>query len=425
MTAPQNFVDGVGPVLSAAWLNRVDQATLLINATPQGNITLGPPASGITLTVLGLAGVPTSVFGTVAIGQNVGLATGDNVYSSSANGLNLGTTSPTAVRLYANSVLALTINSSGAVTIAAPVVGPGLLVNGAASNVTANFISSNLASGAFGVNIIGGTNSSDWALAVQNRAQTANFLKLNGDGSGYIGWNGSVQTLTFDSNGRMVINTPLAAGPSLNIHGIANVSGGFALTVSCPSVLSQSWGLQIVAGTNATDAALSVSNAALTTNPFTVWGDGGITAGPATGGTQGLGTMNVSFGYYVNGVLLSGALTTAGSFTGTLTGCTTAPSAVFNWTRVGNLVFVYCSAGLSATSNSVACTVTGSNMPSSGNSSAFQPPCFVIDNAVTQLGAAVQPNGGNLTFWKAAPGVGFTASGVKGIPANWAFSYVV
>ncbi len=46
--------------------------------------------------------------------------------------------------------------------------------------------------------------------------------------------------------------------------------------------------------------------------------------GSATGGDQGLGTINAQ-GLYVNGVAVPAA--SSGTFTGTLTGCTTSPTA--------------------------------------------------------------------------------------------------
>lgn len=57
--------------------------------------------------------------------------------------------------------------------------------------------------------------------------------------------------------------------------------------------------------------------------------------------------------------LAAAATYASGTFTGTLTGCTTAPTQTFYWVRSGPTVTIYCPGGLVGASNSTGMTVTG------------------------------------------------------------------
>ena len=115
----------------------------------------------------------------------------------------------------------------------------------------------------------------------------------------------------------------------------------------------------------------------------------------------------------------------SGTFTGTLTGCTTAPTATFNWTRTGNIIVVDLSVGLSATSNTTTCTITG--LPSLIQPARTQaiPIVSVIDNSVGGLVGYISfaPASGTMTLalgatsgtrLQVSPG-NFTAAGTKGL----------
>jgi hypothetical protein len=111
----------------------------------------------------------------------------------------------------------------------------------------------------------------------------------------------------------------------------------------------------------------------------------------------------------------------SGSFTGTLVGCTTSPTATFTWQRIGNWIFLRCGAGLNATSNATTLSVTG--MPAAITSvtgSAII--TSVYNNAV--LFTSLVNVGGTLFFSDSTGSTsGFTASGTKGIPGNWQLIY--
>lgn len=109
----------------------------------------------------------------------------------------------------------------------------------------------------------------------------------------------------------------------------------------------------------------------------------------------------------------SAATEFSGQYTGTLTGCTTAPTATINYTRQGNWVSLYCPA-LSAVSNTTACTITG--MPA-----AIRPAntgrgfAFVLTNSVATFGACAIDNTGVITLYVANSSTGFTAALNKGV----------
>ena len=130
---------------------------------------------------------------------------------------------------------------------------------------------------------------------------------------------------------------------------------------------------------------------------------------------------------YLNGdfVLLSfNNIYLAGSFTGTLTGCTTTPTANFDFVRNGNLVSLYCNTGLVGVSNADAMTITGlpeSIRPVLGRNT----PCIVEDNGAFQVGWVNISNSTTLTFSANGSPTGFTTSGNKGIGGQWMVTYTL
>jgi hypothetical protein len=131
----------------------------------------------------------------------------------------------------------------------------------------------------------------------------------------------------------------------------------------------------IEAGNSSTDVAFRVAAQAYPHAQFlNVFGDGGITSG--VGATdQGAGTINVSGGYYVNGVAIgSGTVSeTSGTFTPTWTGFTSAPSGVtMAWTKTGSHVTLY-------TQCSSCTSITGTT---GGSSTAIQ---------ITNIPSTIQP----------------------------------
>lgn len=124
-----------------------------------------------------------------------------------------------------------------------------------------------------------------------------------------------------------------------------------------------------------------------------------------------------------------------GTFTGTLTGCTTAPTQTFNYQRIGKYVKIWLTASLTATSNANTMTVTGvpAIIRPTNVKTSF---CFVEDNAITNFfGSMSTDSGGTLTFaigrtdttanYVRLGQTSFTNSGVKGLQSDWSVSYVI
>lgn len=245
-----------------------------------------------------------------------------------------------------------------------------------------------------------------------------------------------------------------------------NAVGGFALNVSAPNSANNSFGQIITAGTSSADFAFRVLNAAINTNYFQIFGDGGVLLAAATGGDQGLGTLNAS-GLFVNGAtvltsaaagtlasLLVGAATggnqgagtinatglfingvavgngATGTFTGTFTGGTTAPTVTCFYTKIGTSVTLRIRAGASFVSNANSFTITGlpaAIQPTTGG--VFTNATLAEDNGVPLKSAIGQVSGSTLTlFLASAVGVysssGWTASGTKAL-SDTAFTWDV
>ncbi len=124
------------------------------------------------------------------------------------------------------------------------------------------------------------------------------------------------------------------------------------------------------------------------------------------------------------------AVTSAGSFTGTLTGCTTSPTQTFYYRKVNNLVSIWLEANLVGTSNSTSMSVTGLPV-------AIQPTfpkrmycANVEDNGLIWAGSVAIS--GQMNFALLGAGFSyvidddaFTNSGEKGVRAGWNVTYPI
>lgn len=109
-----------------------------------------------------------------------------------------------------------------------------------------------------------------------------------------------------------------------------------------------------------------------------------------------------------------------GTFVGTLTGCTTSPTATFRYNKTGNTVTIYVPA-FTGVSNTTACTITG--LPSHLYPTRQQI-CLVrlTDNSANLFGICIVDTGGDLVLGTGADGNVFTAANNKG-PATCAITY--
>lgn len=132
----------------------------------------------------------------------------------------------------------------------------------------------------------------------------------------------------------------------------------------------------------------------------------------ATGAiTQWEGSVNVAAAG-----LMNSASYESGTFTGTLTGCTTAPTMTINWRRVGPVVTLDWGANLVALSNSTSCTITGMTAalaPARVQRSAQ----LIQDNSTNQLGQVSIAAGGVVLILVKSDGLttSFTAANNKGL----------
>ncbi len=119
---------------------------------------------------------------------------------------------------------------------------------------------------------------------------------------------GTSIALGVSAAGNVTVAAP-SSGTSLSVTGFANSN---AVAINGPSTTGQSFGVQINAGTNSSDRALRIQNAAGTANYFGVAGDGSWFAGPL-----GLSSMamtaagNVTIGAPSSGVSLTVSSPTA------------------------------------------------------------------------------------------------------------------
>ena len=95
----------------------------------------------------------------------------------------------------------------------------------------------------------------------------------------------------------VTFNSTVSFAGGLSLTG---ASGQYAATLTGSSVTGHSLGLEVNAGTNASDFALLVNNQSGATQYLAINGQGSVTVGTPTGGAQGVGTINAT-GLFVNG----------------------------------------------------------------------------------------------------------------------------
>lgn len=110
---------------------------------------------------------------------------------------------------------------------------------------------------------------------------------------------------------------------------------------------------------------------------------------------------------------LIAALSDSGTFEGTLTGCTTAPTETIIYEVSHNLCSLYVPQ-INATSNDTTMTITGG--PSGMSPTRAQNVPFIVqDNGTVQMGVCVVGIDGVLTFYSDVALSAFTNTGTKGV----------
>lgn len=281
------------------------------------------------------------------------------LYQRGANQLNLGT----------NNTAAISINGSRAVAIQAPAAGSvALTVNGVAGTDPA---------------IINSASVNDRASILFEQA---------GAGLAYAGVDGNQSLVADSSNGDFVIR-----------------SNNKAIRFSVNSGTGSN--IRIAAGGGMTIVQPTSGNALSTV--------GNVVIGNAASGLpctiyEQLNNINAQ---------KTAATFEVGSFTGTLTGCTTAPTATLNYSRNGNSVTIDMTNNLTATSNANTCTITG--LPAALSPARIANAMCVIQDNSTKAFGYCQIAGTTINFIPSAAGASntWTTSGSKGVIGGFTITY--
>ena len=152
------------------------------------------------------------------------------------------------------------------------------------------------------------------AFEVTDHLNTVSYFGIGAAGGVTIA-NSPSDALTIiapPSGNAITVNNNADTGPLFTVSNggeffITPIANMAAIFITSTTTAGQSKGIRVNAGTNTADFNLLLENSASTQTFLKVAGDGSVTVGNApTGGGEGAGTINVSGGYYVNGVLVSG-----------------------------------------------------------------------------------------------------------------------
>jgi len=228
-----------------------------------------------------------------------------------------------------------------------------------------------------------------------------------------------------------VINTAGIITTNFGIFATAS-SGNTAIRIASQNVASNSFGLTITSGTNTSDWALNISNAANNTAFFRAFGDGSVVVGNPTGGLGGLGTINAQ-NLFIQGNTVASTIT--GSFTGTVSGFFSGNiTGTINYVVVGKMATLYTTAAIQSTSSTTTMSMSGLPAVVQPAVSVTNIPCAnLVDASFSCLGTA-SIGAGTITFGLVLVNgarnltnqqTGFQSSGTKGIGANWSVTYPI
>jgi hypothetical protein len=410
------------------------------SGTGFGYINLNLPASG-TYTISGAQLNQISYLLTGALTANVTLVVPASVQQYWINNQTTGgflvtveSASPgTTVNVAQGSQVILYCDGTNIITAVTGTALPITVAEGGTGAVTAASARTNLGFSSVGSNI--GT------AATQALAQTAM-------GAGALG--AAVFTATGNTTAWAALVTAGSVANGLNLSGgnLQLLAGSSVIGVFSPGIATFSSGVGVSIG--GAGGSLQILGASAVTPVLQVKGNSGIPAltllqdgqtgqrqwltsiGAFTGignyevtdQTAGLTRASITTGGQVNlfepsfsvGALSNAATASNGSFTGTLTGCTTSPQGVITWVRVGPAVILNIPT-LQGTSNSTSKSITGlpaSLVPATGT---YISPMLIATNGgstVTNMNATLGPSG-VITYAIGGSGTGFTASGTTQI----------
>jgi hypothetical protein len=217
--ALMNFVDKVGPPVSANWLNSVDLIIQKMSASPGGNISIGAPSSGNTLSLTSIAGqaMLNATDGTITTQL---LTTGGQAY--------IGTTGAFTVNVMTGNTARIATNSSGNVTINAPSSGLPLTVTGLLNSEWMRLVGPTGGSGFLGFNVVAG--QVGYILADNSIGTTgyANSMAISSSGGGVaIQLNGTTKVFLAAPTGRaLTVADAILISSSVALNNGAGASVG-------------------------------------------------------------------------------------------------------------------------------------------------------------------------------------------------------
>lgn len=178
-----------------------------------------------------------------------------------------------------SAVSAITVNS---LTL------PGILVTNTGAQPSLRLQGANTSSAAVLSLVDGQTGAREWTVN-SSVAGTGAF---------------SIRDVTGSNADRFIINTGGSVSIPAPSSGIGlSVTGnttGEALHLQGSATTGSSFGLELLAGSNASDFAMVVADHSASSQYLKIFGDGGSNFGSPTGGNKGLGTVNAT-GIFVNG----------------------------------------------------------------------------------------------------------------------------
>lgn len=188
-------------------------------------VTINAPANTLGLTVNGGTNTSNTFAEKIQSGSAAGFSSGLLVQAgTNASDLvftvNQNSGSPNffqilgsgAGNLGPNGTNDLSWNTAGAFNIAAPTAGVGLIVNGVAGAQALDATGSSTSGQSFGLSVFAGTTNADYSVRFGNAAANTNFQEIFGDGSGFIGPNGT-NNLSWTTTGDFTIATPTGNNP--------------------------------------------------------------------------------------------------------------------------------------------------------------------------------------------------------------------
>ena len=265
---------------------------------------------------------------------------------------------------------------------------------------------------------VGGTNTGDQTLPVgANPSATIGLSAVNGSAATFM---------TSDSAPALGVGIV----PTWTAQHTFSNFGVYCSVESAPGFVLNASGADLgyVANTGANTWALGygTSFTALGGSVLTWTNAGGVQIGAPTGGDKGAGTLNVSGALYINNAAVPAPV--SGTFTGTLTGCTTSPTGTCVYAISGNLCTLFVAA-VTGTSNTTAMTITG--LPAAcqpARTQLLMPPLDSCENSGAVVGTIsmeVTASSGTITFLLGNSTTGFGNTLVKGVATGFTVAYLL